>query len=150
MREGEIIVLCKNFTFVGASGDVVRFDWHEIDASFTNAELVFETKAVETGTITVAIEGSMDGTIVTSLGSGTSSATGKGLGGDHGSPSVHSPDADGLRRCGAAGPERVPDLEAHVGDRVGTSLGCFAAPDTMLERRAYTACHDAIRSLRHP
>jgi hypothetical protein len=77
MFEGQVIVLCKNFCFVGASGDVVTFDWTPIDASPANAEVIVEAKTVETGTVAVGIIGSTDGSVVGSLGSGTTNAIGR-------------------------------------------------------------------------
>lgn len=76
---GGVITLCKNFPFVGASGEFVEFDWLGFDATFQTADLVLEVKSYETGTVKAEAMTSTDGSIEDALGATTRASTGRSV-----------------------------------------------------------------------
>jgi hypothetical protein len=71
------IVLCKDLTFVGASGDTLTLDWLGFDTINKQAALVLEAKTFETGTARCVLETSTDGADPTSLGQTDLTAKGR-------------------------------------------------------------------------
>lgn len=71
------ITLCDRFTFVSpAGGGTVAFPWVQIDSTHPNWDLWIDAHTIETGTINVAVQTSIDTTQEETLFSSGIAATG--------------------------------------------------------------------------